>query len=485
MSVNRTFTVTVVSTGSGNKYFIDGVQTPTLELVEGATFRFDQSDSSNNTNPLRFATAADASGGTQYTTNVTTNGTPGSSGAYTQIEVASSAPTLYYYCTNHGGMGGQANTPNTDFWGAGNWSANLWGISSAFTTGWGVDAWGTGGSWGEVTDEVVQLTGLSLTSSVGAPVSGAEQGWGRAEYGNEPWGESFSPVVPLTGLGLTSTLGDLAYAASTEGWGRLEWGLNDWDGAGVTEKLTGFELTSGLGSPTITAEINTGWGQDGWGVENWGESGQTVVLVSGVQADTASGEDVSWGKQTWGSATTGWGGEYYLQVADVMGLTGVSATSTVGSPTAISDLVLVPDGQSASSAIGSLIVNFNIEVGLTGLSSTSSVGALAPADVMGLTGLETETSLGTVATSQNPIVNLTGFGMTASTGTIDPADQVMGLTGLSTTASTGTIDPADQVMGLTGVSATASVSTIGVAPIGCQRITATQDANYSRVTQGT
>ena len=40
MSVTRTFTVTVVSTGSGNKYFIDGVQTPTLELVEGATFRF-------------------------------------------------------------------------------------------------------------------------------------------------------------------------------------------------------------------------------------------------------------------------------------------------------------------------------------------------------------------------------------------------------------------------------------------------------------
>ena len=48
MSVTRTFTVTVVSTGSGNKYFIDGVQQATLELVEGATFRFDQSDSSND-----------------------------------------------------------------------------------------------------------------------------------------------------------------------------------------------------------------------------------------------------------------------------------------------------------------------------------------------------------------------------------------------------------------------------------------------------
>ena len=110
MSVTRTFAVTVVSTDSGNKYFIDGVETPTLELVEGATFKFDQSDGTNATHPLRFATAADASGGTQYTTNVTTNGTPGSSGAYTQIQVASGAPTLYYYCTNHSGMGGQINT---------------------------------------------------------------------------------------------------------------------------------------------------------------------------------------------------------------------------------------------------------------------------------------------------------------------------------------------------------------------------------------
>jgi hypothetical protein len=52
MSVTRTFTVTVVSTDSGNKYFIDGVQQATLELVEGATFRFDQSDSSNSGHPF-------------------------------------------------------------------------------------------------------------------------------------------------------------------------------------------------------------------------------------------------------------------------------------------------------------------------------------------------------------------------------------------------------------------------------------------------
>ena len=50
-------------------------------------------------------------GGSEYTTGVTTVGTPGNAGAYTRIVVATNAPTLYYYCSNHSGMGGQANTP--------------------------------------------------------------------------------------------------------------------------------------------------------------------------------------------------------------------------------------------------------------------------------------------------------------------------------------------------------------------------------------
>jgi hypothetical protein len=59
----------------------------------------------------------------------------------------------------------------------------------------------------------------------------------------------------------------------------------------------------------------------------------------------------------------------------------------------------------------------------------------------------------------------------------------MGLTGVSATSSTGSLTPAD-VMGLTGVSATASISPIGVAPLGYERITATQNANYTRVVAG-
>ena len=109
-----TYTVTVVDS-SGNKYRIDGGSTNalTLNLTEGTVYLFDQSDSSNSGHPLRFSTTSNGThnSGTEYTTGVTTFGTPGSAGAYTRIKVAKDAPTLYYYCSQHSGMGGQANTP--------------------------------------------------------------------------------------------------------------------------------------------------------------------------------------------------------------------------------------------------------------------------------------------------------------------------------------------------------------------------------------
>jgi len=104
-----TYTVTV----SGGDFYLNSLQQPTPSLYPGATYTFDQSDSTNGTHPLRLATAADAAGSTEYTFQVTTNGTPGSAGAYTRIVVSPSAPdTLYYYCSSHSGMGGSINITN-------------------------------------------------------------------------------------------------------------------------------------------------------------------------------------------------------------------------------------------------------------------------------------------------------------------------------------------------------------------------------------
>ena len=117
---STTYVVTVAAkgsydSGSANAFYIDGVERPTLTLTEGNTYFFLQSDASNaagGSHPLRFSTTANGThgGGTEYTTGVTVVGTPGTLGAYTKITVAASAPTLYYYCSNHSNMGGQLNT---------------------------------------------------------------------------------------------------------------------------------------------------------------------------------------------------------------------------------------------------------------------------------------------------------------------------------------------------------------------------------------
>ena len=113
-TATTTFAVTVANPGSGNRYYIDGALQATVSLSEGRTYKFDQSDGTNGGHPLRFSSTSDGShgGGSEYTTGVTAVGVPGNAGAYTQIVVAIGAPTLYYYCTAHSGMGGTANTPD-------------------------------------------------------------------------------------------------------------------------------------------------------------------------------------------------------------------------------------------------------------------------------------------------------------------------------------------------------------------------------------
>ena len=120
IGTTKTFTVTVASktsahryngSGSGNGYVIDGVQAPYIELLPDVTYQFDQSDSSNSGHPLRFYLEADKT--TQYSTGVTTNGTPGSSGAYTQIAVTDATPVvLYYQCSSHAFMGNAVSVEN-------------------------------------------------------------------------------------------------------------------------------------------------------------------------------------------------------------------------------------------------------------------------------------------------------------------------------------------------------------------------------------
>ncbi len=101
---------------SGNNYYVfSQTQGGTYQrfsnqsgFLQGGTYTFDQSDSSNANHPFRFSETQDGihtTGGTELTTGVTVTGTPGTDGQ-TTISVTSSTPSiLYYYCTMHSRMG--------------------------------------------------------------------------------------------------------------------------------------------------------------------------------------------------------------------------------------------------------------------------------------------------------------------------------------------------------------------------------------------
>ena len=57
------------NSGSTNGYLIDGIESPYIEFVPGKTYRFNQSDISNSTHPLRFYYEEDNKT-TSYTTKV-------------------------------------------------------------------------------------------------------------------------------------------------------------------------------------------------------------------------------------------------------------------------------------------------------------------------------------------------------------------------------------------------------------------------------
>ena len=282
--------------GSSSGYFIDGVEAPFITLLPGKTYRFDQSDSSNSGHPLAFYLESVKT--TSYSTNVTTNGTAGSAGAYTEITITDTTPqVLHYQCTAHALMGNavatQSNVVHNNF-------------QAVFLQG--IDVTG-----------VSTFTG-QIDGNGGADISGGETTLSSATVSDLTSGR----VVLAGTSGALEDSGNLTFDGST---------LTVTGDASVTDSISITNDGSVGGALTVTGAVDFNGGAD--------ISGGETTLSSATVSDLTSGRVVLAG-------TSG-------ALEDSGNLTFDGTTLTVTGAAAVDNVTI--DGNTVSTSSGGLTLD--------------------------------------------------------------------------------------------------------------------------------
>ena len=258
--------------GSGNGYKINGVFSPYLKLIPRITYRFDQSDSSNSGHPLLFY--YDAAKATSYSTGVTTNGTPGNAGAYTQIIIGDSTPpVLFYQCSAHGYMGWALTTStrnltgfDTDDLSAG--SSNLYYTDSRVQTyisgnrSYGnISTTGSITAGGTVISDAANFATIEMQGSNGAHI---DLKVGNVDFTGRVHANSSSMDFIHDVVKLKSKTSSHSYFVGTQG-GSVELYHNNnkkletaSGGVTITGTLNGHTIPGGSGTLALTSDVTSG-----------------------------------------------------------------------------------------------------------------------------------------------------------------------------------------------------------------------------------
>ena len=374
-------TITITVTVAGGKFVLDGVSQATYSATPGNTYKFDQAEGTNDGHPLRLATAADAAGSTEYTTGVTTSGTPGNAGAYTQIEVtATTVQALHYYCSNHTGMGGLFNVGSSetvqyqdragfavqnkstdptpyaqallDNPYAGSWTtksavmnSSTGGVSGSGTTTATVAAGGypandraetwNGSSWTEVNELNTARgnAGATGTGSTASILFGGRTAPGALSALNESWnGSNWTEVGDLnTASRQMAYFGTQTAAIKADGIPYPTNSVESWNGSAWTEtsenNTARQSLAGSTGSPSSNGIIFAGYtttyvaNAETWNGSSWTETGDLNTARAELGgAGSSSTNAIGYAGETGPGAmsqTESWDGSSWSEVNEV------------------------------------------------------------------------------------------------------------------------------------------------------------------------
>ena len=494
---DKTITVTVATGsryggGTGPVFYFDASRDMSYDVVSGLTYRFVQSDSSNDGHPLVFSTAPN-------TTEIITSGVSyyldGASNQadYTETTTFNAATTRYveitpntssdFYdlCFVHGVAMGGVMDVQTTVWGAVGWGTGNWNdqnntgagtitgqaltlaqgsetITAIVNTGFGRRTWGAD-YWGDDADSGALPTGIAASFDVGSVTitGGINTGWGRSTWGSEGWNTNETKVdQSVTGQAMTMTLASVTTTQEVNtGWGRSTWGAQVWGSPNEAAAPTGIAMSTSLGSPTITGVINTGWGRSTWSALPWGQANDVTAALTGISATFDVGSPTitaevlnGWSRSTWGSQV--WGSPN-----EAAAPTGIGMSFTLGTPT-ISTVVNTGWGRSTWGAYSWGENVTVVDVAVTGQEMTATLSEETivteinkgwsrygwgkgnwgdSGDTVTLGSFSAPMALGSVDPS--PDVALTGIEMSMNLGDEETtANARLTLTGIALTATT-------------------------------------------------
>ena len=295
----------------------------------------------------------------------------------------------------------------------------------------------------------VELTGVSATTSLGSSEEFNETGWGRLTWNTVDWGEGADETISVTGFGLTSSVGSINIEVKyllemigsnhslTSSVGSLQV-----DGE-IGVPLTGVEST--FATPTMSyVGTLVGWGRDEWGDNSWGESPNQVLTLVGRDVTTSVGS---------------------LTLEFAYELSGQEATTSVGSVSFVISPTVSVSGQTATTDEGILGLAFGTSTEpIANVSATSSLGT--PGLTFGtstepITGVSSTFGLGDITITSIELVDVTGVSATSGVGSII-TEVAYELSGQAVTTSAGSITPPDIVQGLVTDELTSTAGIIGI-----------------------